>query len=368
MSYGISAFGKGIPGSTGNAASTVFNRCGAVLRVSFLGLLLGLSGFGGLSNAAGISPPVSVARDYVHPLTTGVPLSAYFGASNVQAQNALQIGLAACGINPPAGALYDGVPVVFPKQINPNTLYSMVGSTAVPNFSYYSTSGTRPVCATLLPATSCYSSGTVCAAVPGYVQYEPAPNQALSFENYTVLLIFPGMTVSTGTGPGSIYVGPPSGATTVVNVTSEDTTTTYNGSSVSIIPLGTGPQVALATPMPFGSIPIGAGASGNVGTYCPSGTTSAVLLVWQGGVRNVLGNELVNANLNAYSVTVMHAGTPTLKGVPDGMGDASNDYDNNQILCQINSDTIISGTVNANTDYDPTHHAYPSLVSFTVTP
>lgn len=261
------------------------------------------------------------------------PLSGYFGANNVFPLKALTF----CDL--PLWKQVDGLPVVFPEQIDPASLSLTAFQVRVGELV------TNPVCVLLEPATSAFSAAT------GYVMYDA--NQANSFENYTVLLAFPAATLTPGTAATVEVVGE-----VVSEPHADGSRTSFRASRVVATDLGAGPRLIHARRLSAGEIPMTAGTVPLVGTYCPSQTVDAALIVWQGGVT-VSGAELTTAQQSAFTMTVQ-AGDGTLSTrMVDAIAEASGDGDNNLIICSF-SGRIQKVSVAAHTVTDPSRYWNPA--------
>ena len=280
---------------------------------------------------AGVSADASGA-------VSSAPLSAYFGANDVPPMG----GLANCP-NLSATTRYDGVPVVFPTDVDPTSFST--DSFAITRLGMVH----KPVCATLLPATSSYSASA------GYVMYDA--NQIESFENRTILLVFDALALLANSDlPVAI----------LKDVLSEDHQTRYpTGATAPLITYGTGPSIQFARRMDPSELPVATTSSTTtapptVASLCPYGTTSGVLIVWQGGVT-VNGAELTVSDMDAgYKMTVENPDGSTTTRVPDGLGDTGGDGDNNQIICLVGPGTITNVSVLAHTVTDPSKYWNPA--------
>lgn len=268
-------------------------------------------------------------------IAQGTPLSAYFGGNDVPPARALTN----CNLAP---GQYDGVPVLFPTEIDPNSFTASSFQIRRNGRVYLAQ------CATLLPATSSYSAST------GYLMYDDE-QPSRSFENRTVLLAFDGAALGRNATTG---------VSIVTDVMSEDGSTTYKDSIAPLVMYGTGPKIGYAEHMNPANVPISDSVVADpsapvVGTYCPAGTSDAVLIVWQGGVT-VNGQELTAADAGKYRMDVeLPDGTLLRDVVPDGLGDTNGDQDNNQIVCLVGEGRILKISVPANTVTDPSGYWNP---------
>ena len=190
--------------------------------------------------------------------------------------------------------LQDGMPVIFPKEVDLSTLDAG-------DFTITLESGEQlaPDCAT------------------------PAPAEDLG-EFRTMLLI--GDFGSINNQPTSVEI--------TGNIVSLDQTTNFIGSRVDVTPLEDGPSLVIAESVPDDQWKIGKTATNlpfGGGDGCPKGTKQIIRAVWNGGITKPGGGEIGDNERLAYQITVEANGAEEVVR-PFAISDLG-DGDNNHELC-----------------------------------
>ena len=233
-------------------------------------------------------------------------LSAFFGLDNALPFRANLLCLGASGL--------DGMPVVFSRTIEPDSLQSE-------DFQIVTKSGVihSPRCVTLRPAQDPGELRTVLLIGEfGDVDDDPPAlarvvGDIFSFEN--------------GSGKGSR-----------VN---------FRGAQVEVTPLHEGPSLVFAEIVPLSEV-----AQDTRGSVCPDEVSQIVRVVWDGGVRLLNREELGDFERTLYEVTVTTKDSIERRVSPTALGDLG-DSDNNHLLCLDTEDIAVSVTFPAGYLADP---------------
>jgi hypothetical protein len=285
---------------------------------SWLALLLIACGGDGSTSATGgpdgtagaADGTATTASDTTASDTTGgsenapTILSAYYGLDMLPAAAALLCGMASVG--------EDGMPVTFSVQLDAATV-------APAAFTVETASGelVNPTCATLAPANETLELRTVLLAGPfGTPDAQPVAVSA-------------------------------SGLRTLAGETIDALTTD------TITPLENGPSLLLAQRF--------APNTPGLEDECPSGTSQAIQLVWEGGVTGPAGAALAEEQRIGVRVRLENGETVE----PVALGD--DDPDNFVIACVAESSPAVQVDVDAGLFHDPGDDANPPT-SVAVTP
>jgi hypothetical protein len=128
---------------------------------------------------------------------------------------------------------------------------------------------------------------------------------------------------------GSAKQDPPATVEIVGNLLSMDRQINYRGAQIAVTPLAAGPTLVLAELVPEKQWKAGQphGSIGN-GSGCPAATRQALRVVWAGGIRKPNGEEVGDAERQAYRVEMQDGAVV----MPTALGDLE-DGDNNHLLC-----------------------------------
>ncbi|MEM7099270.1 MAG: hypothetical protein AAF541_13490 [Pseudomonadota bacterium] len=197
----------------------------------------------------------------------------------------------------------DGMPVIFSKEIDINTLQAGDFQVALADDQ------TR---------------------VPGCVT--PAP--AEDFGEYRTILTI---------GDLGSFNNPPISVTIVGNVISRDGQTNFRGTEIPVTPLESGPFLVRAESIPKDQWTLGQEASGlpfGGGDGCPESTQQVIRAIWSGGVTKPGGDEVDGLERQAYRVYVVDGGGFESSVTPFAIADLG-DGDNNHKLCLAVTDKAV---------------------------
>ena len=236
-------------------------------------------------------------------------LSAFFGLNN-------GLGIGVNRICPGASG-QDGMPVVLSHTVDPDTLQPE-------DFRVFTRSGAErtPFCLTLGPARDAGELRTVLLIGEFGDADNDSPVKVLVVED----LLSDGMTG----GP--------------VN---------FRGEETDVIPLETGPTLALAEVVPEDEW-----SKPGRGSNCPAGTQQVVRAAWTGGVRLPNGDAAGDAERALYRVTVERPDGSREEITPAVLADLG-DRDNNHCLCLGTADPAVSIAFPAGHLVDPNQDLNP---------
>ena len=119
------------------------------------------------------------------------------------------------------------------------------------------------------------------------------------------------------------------------NLLSSDNRINFKGKTVEVVPLEDGPSMVLAEPVPGDEWYLGRKATFlpfGGGSGCPVGTRQIIRVTWNGGITKPGGDEVGDLERKSYSITIRDRDGNVSIVNPFALGDLR-DGDNNHKLC-----------------------------------